>query len=69
MLSWGPPHAPYNTAPEEFQDLYEHMDIQLRPNVPEELIEETKYVRHIRLKKPLFVMVDGKSSTGVILKS
>jgi len=42
MLSWGPPHAPYYTAPEEFQDLYEHMDIQLRPNVPEDLIEETK---------------------------
>ena len=42
MLSWGPPHAPYKTAPEEFQDLYENTDVQVRPNVPEELIEETK---------------------------
>lgn len=42
MLSWGPPHAPYHTAPEEFQDLYKNMDVQLRPNVPEDLIEETK---------------------------
>jgi arylsulfatase A-like enzyme len=42
MLSWGPPHAPYKTAPKEFQDLYENMDVQVRPNVPEDLIEETK---------------------------
>lgn len=42
MLSWGPPHAPYKTAPKEFQDLYENMDIQLRPNVPEELAQQTK---------------------------
>lgn len=42
MLSWGPPHAPYQTAPKEFQDLYNNVDIQLRPNVPEELAEKTK---------------------------
>jgi arylsulfatase A-like enzyme len=42
MLSWGPPHAPYKTAPEEYRDLYENMDVQVRPNVPEDLIEETK---------------------------
>lgn len=44
MLSWGPPHAPYETAPKEFQDLYENMDIQLRPNVPDELTEITKAI-------------------------
>ncbi len=44
MLSWGPPHAPYKTAPKEFQDLYENMDLQVRPNVPEDLIEETKAI-------------------------
>ena len=44
MLSWGPPHAPYNTAPEKFRDLYKNRDIQLRPNVPEELAEETKTI-------------------------
>lgn len=44
VLSWGPPHAPYNTAPKEFQDLYENIDVQLRPNVPEELAEKTKSI-------------------------
>ena len=44
MLSWGPPHAPYATAPKEFQDLYENVDIQLRQNVPEKLAEKTKAI-------------------------
>ena len=34
-LSWGPPHAPYNTAPEEYRTLYDTECIELRPNVPE----------------------------------
>lgn len=33
-LSWGPPHAPYHTAPPEFRDLYRPADVELRPNVP-----------------------------------
>ena len=33
-LSWGPPHAPYHTAPEEYRALYSPEDIHLRPNVP-----------------------------------
>ncbi|KJD35101.1 sulfatase [Tamlana sedimentorum] len=44
VLSWGPPHAPYQTAPKEFQDLYKNVDIQLRPNVPEKLVERTKKI-------------------------
>lgn len=44
VLSWGPPHAPYQTAPKEFQDLYKNVDIQLRANVPEELAKETKTI-------------------------
>jgi arylsulfatase A-like enzyme len=35
MLSFGPPHFPYQTAPERYRALYEKADIQLRPNVPE----------------------------------
>ncbi len=35
VLSWGPPHAPYGTAPEEYRALYDADDIVLRPNVPE----------------------------------
>jgi len=35
VLSWEPPHAPYQTAPEEYRALYDPNDIVLRPNVPE----------------------------------
>ncbi|GAF05291.1 sulfatase family protein [Saccharicrinis fermentans] len=42
VLSWGPPHAPYQTAPKEFQDLYTNVDIKLRPNVPEEFTKKAK---------------------------
>lgn len=35
FLSWGPPHNPYETAPEEFRALYEPEKLVLRPNVPE----------------------------------
>ncbi len=34
VISWGPPHNPYNTAPPEFQRLYSPKKITLRPNVP-----------------------------------
>ena len=36
VLSWGPPHAPYLTAPERFRQLYEADKIELRENVPAE---------------------------------
>ena len=35
VLSWGPPHNPYETAPQEYKDLYSPESIILRPNVPE----------------------------------
>ncbi len=34
VLSWGPPHNPYNTSPPEFQRLYSPKQIRVRPNVP-----------------------------------
>ncbi|OQA39556.1 MAG: Arylsulfatase [Chloroflexi bacterium ADurb.Bin325] len=34
VLSWGPPHNPYGTAPGAFRELYAAERIQLRPNVP-----------------------------------
>ena len=34
VLSWGPPHAPYETAPQKYRDLYQPETIKLRPNVP-----------------------------------
>lgn len=36
MLSWGPPHNPYETAPEEFRRMYDPDALVLRGNVPED---------------------------------
>ncbi|MCC2684790.1 MAG: sulfatase, partial [Paenibacillaceae bacterium] len=33
VLSWGPPHNPYDTAPQPFRDLYDPALLSLRPNV------------------------------------
>ena len=35
-LSWGPPHAPYETAPEKYRTMYRPEDVPLRENVPPE---------------------------------
>ncbi len=35
ILSWGPPHSPYETAPEKYRQLFKAENITLRPNVPE----------------------------------
>ncbi len=42
MLSWGPPHAPYHTAPEEYRAFYSAENIQLRPNVPQALASQAR---------------------------
>jgi len=42
VLSWGPPHNPYDTAPQEFCDLYDPAAIELRPNVPPESAAEAR---------------------------
>src|ERR1051326_1543911 len=34
ILSLGPPHFPYATAPERYQEIYRGREIRLRPNVP-----------------------------------
>lgn len=33
VLSWGPPHNPYGTAPEHYRQLYQGDELELRPNV------------------------------------
>jgi len=35
VLSWGPPHDPYATAPEKYRALFKAESLTLRPNVPE----------------------------------
>lgn len=52
MLSWGPPHFPLHTAPEEYRARYAQREIKLSPNVPPdkkaEAIEELRgYYAHI----------------------
>lgn len=42
VLAWGPPHAPYQTAPPEYRAQYQAGQIELRPNVPEEMTEKAK---------------------------
>jgi len=34
VLAWGPPHNPYETAPERYRRLFELERLRLRPNVP-----------------------------------
>lgn len=36
FLSWGPPHEPYQTAPEAYRNLYDPATLKLRSNVPAE---------------------------------
>ncbi|MCC6144442.1 MAG: sulfatase [Candidatus Hydrogenedentes bacterium] len=36
FLSWGPPHNPYETAPEKYRAMYDPAAIALPPNVPKE---------------------------------
>ena len=41
FLSWGPPHDPFQTAPERFRNLYsDWKSIKLRPNVPDSLADK-----------------------------
>jgi len=36
MLSWGPPHNPYETAPEQYRRMYDPDALALRENVPDD---------------------------------
>ncbi|SOE23190.1 Arylsulfatase A [Spirosomataceae bacterium TFI 002] len=52
VLSYGTPHAPYHTAPQEYRDRFDPNKIILRKNVPEEMKEKVKkdlagYYAHI----------------------
>ncbi len=42
VVSWGPPHNPYESAPEAFRRRFRPEDIQLRPNVPDEAAEAAR---------------------------
>jgi arylsulfatase A-like enzyme len=40
ILSWGPPHTPFQTAPEAYKKIYREKVLKLRGNVPDELKEK-----------------------------
>lgn len=42
MLSWGPPHEPYETAPERYRAMYDPETVPLRPNVPASQAQEAR---------------------------
>lgn len=37
FLAWGPPHSPYDTAPQKYREIYLGRQLVLRPNVPKEM--------------------------------
>jgi arylsulfatase A-like enzyme len=52
FLSWGPPHNPYDTAPEPYKQLYDPAKLTLRDNIPREAEELSRkelagYYAHI----------------------
>jgi len=71
VMSWGPPHDPYPTAPQEFKDLYDWKSIALRPNVPLALQDSAKrvianYYAHITaLDKALGKLLDELDQAGL----
>ncbi len=71
ILSWGPPHSPYQTAPEQYRALYEPSDLVLPPNVPEEAEKEARqtlagYYAHITaLDASLGWLVDALDECGI----
>jgi len=42
VLSWGPPHTPFQTAPEAMKNIYRNMKLKLRGNVPDSLKNKAK---------------------------
>ena len=42
VLSWGPPHAPYETAPSAYRSLYSPEEIELRPNVTPDIADDAR---------------------------
>ena len=44
LLSWGPPHDPYLTAPEQYRAMYDPAKLILRPNVPADAQAQTRKI-------------------------
>lgn len=44
VLAWGPPHDPYQTAPEKYRGMYEVEKLTIRPNVPGGLQDSVRQI-------------------------
>ncbi len=70
-LSWGPPHDPYDTAPQKYLDLIDENQIELRDNVSDEDAAEARthlrgYYAHIlALDDCLKSLSDALDETGL----
>jgi arylsulfatase A-like enzyme len=42
FLAWGPPHAPYNTAPAQYRAMFQPDTLKLRPNVPSQFEKQAR---------------------------
>ena len=71
LLSWGPPHFPLHTAPEEYRARYADRVIELRPNVPAQLadkaVEELRgYYAHVAaIDDALAIVLDAVREAGI----
>lgn len=57
-VSWNPPHQPFDQVPETFKKLYEHVEIEYRPNVYGEGLAESE--RHLRNYFAAVTGMDGQ---------
>ncbi len=44
ILSWNPPHNPYDQLPEKYKHMYDGKDVKFRDNVPENLRNDVEFV-------------------------
>lgn len=71
FLSWGPPHTPFETAPESFKKKYSQKNLKLRDNVPLELKDKAisdliGYYGHISaLDSCIGVLQQALAETGL----
>lgn len=75
FVSLATPHFPHHTAPEEYKNLYESLDLKLPPNVPEEtkdnvLKELVGYYGHATATdKAIGILIDKVKELGIFENS
>lgn len=48
MVSWNPPHPPYNLVPQKYKDLINIKDLQFNENIPENIRNNKEYLTNYR---------------------